>query len=220
MRFALLLLVAACGTDEPDMMMEPPPPGEMTATAAQLRAVFATCNVIGGPYSSDSGETANISICGATGAVAWTSDFDVDCDGKMSTQCNLSTDPAYMSQTAATDSMGDPLDAATLPYVVVPGKSTRFDYRAAGLAMGSVFAVVYNDEVQYAVAGDVGPVAIVGEGSYALADLLGIDPDPRTGGTDEPVLYIGFTNSVIDPIEDHDEAVSVGLERARALVQP
>ncbi len=219
MRFALLLLVAACGTDEPDMMMEPPP-GDTTATAAQLRAVFATCDVIGGPYSSDSGETANISICGATGAVAWTSDFDVDCDGKMSTACNLQTDPAYMSQTAATDSMGDPLDAATLPYVVVPGKSTRFDYRMAGLAMGSVFAVVYGDEVQYAVAGDVGPVAIVGEGSYALADLLGIDPDPRTGGTDEPVLYIGFTNSVIAPIEDHDEAVSVGLERARALVQP
>jgi hypothetical protein len=219
-----VLALVGCGTDEPDMMMmePPPPPGDMTASAAQLRAVFATCNVIGGPYSSDSGETANISICGATGAVAWTSDFDVDCDGKMSTECNLQTDPAYMSQTAATDSMGDPLDAATLPYVVVPGKSTRFDYRMAGLAMGSVFAVVYGDEVQYAVAGDVGPVAIVGEGSYALADLLGIDPDPSTGGTDEPVLYIGFTgaDAIIDPIEDHDEAVSVGLERARALVQP
>ena len=220
MRFALLAFVAACGTDEPDMMMMEPPPGDMAATAAQLRAVFATCNVIGGPYTSDGSGTANISICGATGAVAWTADFDVDCDGKMSTECNLQTDPAYMNQTAATDSMGNPLDAAKLPYVVVPGKSTRFDYRAAGLAMGSVFAVVYNDEVQYAVAGDVGPVAIIGEGSYALADLLGIDPDPRTGGTDEPVLYIGFTESVSDPIEDHDEAVSVGLERARALVQP
>jgi hypothetical protein len=126
-----------------------------------------------------------------------------------------------MNQTAASDSQGQPLDAAALPYVVLPGKSTRFDYAAAGLKMGSVFAVIYKDTVQYGVAGDVGPTAVIGEASYKMAELLGIDPDPATGGTDEEVDYIGFTgaDAVAVPIEDHDRAVSIGLERARALIQ-
>src|SRR6266496_913570 len=129
----------------------------------------------------------------------------------MTTECNLSTDPWYMNQTAATDSSGQPLDAAHLPYVVIPGKSTRFDYRAAGLAMGSVFAVIYKDQVQYGVAGDIGPTAVIGEASYKMADLLGINPDPHYGGTDEEVIYIGFTGTeaIAMPIEDHDRAVSI-----------
>src|SRR6185503_2965501 len=113
-----------------------------------------------------------IPICGLPGAVFWKADLDVDCDGKMTAQCNLPTDPAYQNQTAATDSMGQPLDAAALPYVVIPGKSTRFDYSAAGLKMGSVFAVIYKDTVMYGVAGDIGPTAIIGEASYRMAELL------------------------------------------------
>lgn len=189
-------------------------------TAQQLRDKLVACNVIGGPYAKDSGGAATVDVCGLPGAVWWISEMDVDCDGVMTTKCNLSTDPAYQNQTAATDSNGDALDAAALPYVVVPGKSTRWDYRAAGLQMGSVFAVVYKDSVQYGVAGDVGPTAIIGEASYRMAELLGIDPDPRTGGTDEAVAYIGFVgmDGVVDPIEDHDRAVSLGIEKARALV--
>ena len=36
----------------------------------------------------------------------------------------------------------------------------------------------------------------------------------------EPVAYIGFTGAtnVVAPIEDHDRAVSLGIEQARALV--
>ncbi len=195
----------------------------VTPTAQALRERLAGCAmVIGGSYATDSGGPETVSICGFPGAVAWTSDLDVDCDGKMTAQCNLQTDGAYQNQTAATDSMGAALDAAALPYVVVPGKSTRWDYRASGLAMGSVFAVVYGDQVQYGVAGDIGPVGIIGEASYRMAELLGIDPDPSTGGTVEPVLYIGFTGDVgkIVPIEDHDRAVSVGLELAAALLAP
>jgi hypothetical protein len=200
--------------DAPDMMGPP--------TAQQLRDKLATCNVIGGPYAKDSGGAATVDICGLTGAVFWVSEMDVDCDGVMTTKCSLQTDPAYQNQTAATDSNGDPLDAAALPYVVVPGKSTRWDYKAAGLSMGSVFAVVYKDGVQYGVAGDVGPTSIIGEASYRMAELLGIDPDPRIGGTDEPVAYIGFTgaDAIVDPVEDHDRAVSLGIEKARALIGP
>ncbi len=138
----------------------------------------------------------------------------------MSTQCNPSTDPSYMDQTAATDSNGDPLDAATLPFVVIPGRGTRFDYVDAGLGMRSVVAVIYDGKVEYGVLGDVGPQAIIGEASYRMAELLGIDPDPSTGGVESGVAYIAFlgTESKVEVIEDHDAAVALGIDRATLLL--
>jgi hypothetical protein len=189
-------------------------------TAAELLAKLATCNAIGGPYSTDATEPATVSICGLPHAVFWRADLDVDCDGKMSAQCNSSTDPDFQDQTAATDSHGDPLDAAMLPYVVVPGHSGTWDYRESGLKPGSVFAVIYQDKVAYGVFGDIGPTAIVGEASYAMAQQLGIDPDPSTGGAETGVAYIGFSGdaAVADPIEDHALAVSIGIAQAKILV--
>src|SRR5512135_2943297 len=125
MRWVALLALAACGgsdatsPDGPvagDAMVD----GAGAPTAAELLAKLATCNKVGGDYATDSGGAQTISICGLTGAVFWKADLDVDCDGKMSAQCNINTDPAYQNQTSATDSAGNPLDAATLPYVVVP----------------------------------------------------------------------------------------------------
>ena len=220
MRTAALLFLIACGGDPdiaPDGAVDGPPG---LPTAEQLLARIATCDVVGGPYSSDGSGTEDISICGFPGAVAWTADLDVDCDGKMSTACNLSTDPSYMDQTAATDSNGDPLDAATLPFVVIPGRGTRFDYIDAGLGMRSVVAVIYDGKVEYGVLGDVGPQPIIGEASYRMAELLGIDPDPSTGGAESGVAYIAFigTESKVDVIEDHDAAVTLGLDLARLLL--
>jgi hypothetical protein len=190
-------------------------------TAAELVDRIATCDrVVGGPYAAGSSLPANISICGLPGAVFWKADLDVDCDGKVSAQCNAMTDPWFMDQTAASDSAGEPLDAANLPFVVIPGKSTRFDYRMAGLAMGSVVAVIYESEVVYGVLGDVGPTAYIGEASYRMAELLGIDPDPRTGGIESGVSYIAFTgdDARVMIMEDHDEATLIGTEYATALL--
>lgn len=226
MRFAwVLVLVAACGSDgammQPDAAIDAltPDAERVDPTAAQLRAATANCTVIGGKYKPGSNQAATIDICGATGVVFWTADLDVDCDGKMSTQCSLSTDPDYLPETAASDSHGDPLDAATLPYVVFPGASTKFTYADHELGMRSVVAVVYEDKVVYGVAGDVGPKDIIGEASYAMADALGIDPNPRTGGTADPVLYIAFTGagSKVTPIEDHAAATTLGIARARDI---
>lgn len=212
---------AAGGPDAPGGVDAPEGPG--LPTAAELRAALATCDpVVGGAYAKDSGGAATVSICGGAGFVHWTADLDIDCDGKESAQCNLDTDPYFMDSTAAVDSAGDPLDAAALPFVVLPGRGTRWDYRDSGLAMGSVFAVVYGDRVAYGVAGDVGPAAIIGEASYGMAVALGIDPDPSSGGTDDDVLYIGFTgdDAEADPIEDHDLAAALGAQLARARVVP
>ncbi|MEO8700165.1 MAG: glycoside hydrolase family 75 protein [Kofleriaceae bacterium] len=224
MRVVALVVVAACSGGGDDLAPDAAgptgdaPPGLPTAT--ELLARIANCDVVGGPYASDDDGPVDVSICGFPGAVAWQADLDVDCDGKTTPQCNLDTDPAYQDQTAATDSMGDPLDAAALPYVVIPGISPRFDYRAAGLGMKSIVAVVYEDRVVYGPLGDVGPQAIIGEASYAMAEALGIDPDPSTGGVEGGVAYIAFTgdDAKLDVIEDHDAATTLGVDRARRLL--
>src|SRR5262249_22134774 len=117
--------------------------GSGAPTAAELLAALGSCTAVGGDYATDEGGAQDIPICGLSIGVYFQADMDVDCDGKASAQCNSSTDPDYQDQTAAVDSNGDPLDAAALPYVVIPGVSARFDYESAGLAMGSVVAVVY-----------------------------------------------------------------------------
>lgn len=226
MRRVVMLLVALVGCGD-DSAMNPGPDAPIELpdaagdpTAAQLLAAITTCNVVGGKYAKDSGGTATVNICGLTGAVFWKADLDVDCDGKMTAKCSLATDPDYMSQTAATDSMGDPLDAAALPYVVVPGVSARWSYRTAGLGMGSVVAVVFGDHLEYGVIGDVGPVGAIGEASYRMAELLTINPNPRTGGTAAEVAYIAFTGMAaeVDVIEDHAMAVQIGVAHAKTLL--
>jgi hypothetical protein len=192
-------------------------------TASELLALTGSCTEVStSDYKSDDegSAPADIPVCGLTGAVFWSADMDVDCDGKQTAECNLGTDPAYQNQTSATDSNGDPLDAAALPFVVVPLPSARFDYSAAGLSLGSVIAVVYGGKVAYGVFGDEGPDNIIGEASYAMAALLGVDPDPSTGGTDGPVVYIAFTGggAVAAPIEDHAAATELGESLAAKLV--
>lgn len=210
---------AALGTDGSTPPADAPLP--TGPTAAQLMARIASCaSVVGGPYRAGNSSPATISVCGVPDAVFWKADLDVDCDGKVSAQCNLMTDPYFMDQTAGWDSNGDPLDAATLPFVVIPGRSSRFDYRAAGLTMGSVVVVIYQDRVVYGVLGDVGPTAIIGEASYRMAELLGIDPDPSTGGVETGVAYIAFTGpeARVEVMEDHDEATAAGIELATMLL--
>jgi hypothetical protein len=191
---------------------------------AKLLAMTASCDQVSNDlYALNAGDTPTVPICalGDAGTLYWQADMDVDCDGKQTTQCSLQTDPDFQNQTAATDSQGNPLDAANLPYVVVPGKSTRFDFGGAGLKLGDVIAVVYQNQIEYAVYGDVGPSADIGEASYATVAALGADPNPKTGGVDgADVLYVAFPGALVTPIEDHAQAVSVGQAALAKLVGP
>lgn len=192
-------------------------------TAAQLLALVANCaQPSDGLYATDDdGSAETIPICALNGAFFWKADMDIDCDGKVTAVCNSNTDPAFQDQTSTTDSQGQPLDASTLPYVVIPLPSARFDYMAAGLELGAVVAVIYNNKVVYGVFGDEGPENIIGEASYAMATALGIDPDPSFGGTDSEVTYIVFhgANAVVNVIEDHQEATALGEQLAAELIQ-
>jgi hypothetical protein len=188
-------------------------------TAAELLAKVTGCSQIStGLYKSDSEAGRTIPVCGKNGAVFWKGDMDIDCDGQRTTQCNENTDCCFLPDTAFHQSDGRPLNAATLPYVVVPSPSGTWDYRQFGISGAGVVAVIYNNKVLYAVVGDTGPSDIIGEASYATASNLGINPDPSNGGTDSGVTYIFFKNSSVSPIEDHNKATTTGQQLARQFV--
>ncbi|TDU89923.1 carbohydrate binding protein with CBM6 domain [Kribbella voronezhensis] len=188
-------------------------------TAAELLAKVSTCSQISnGTYKTDEELGRTIPVCGKNGAVFWKADMDIDCDGIRTSQCNENTDCCFLPDTAFHTSSDQPLNAAQLPYVVVPSPSSTWDYRNFQIDGGGVVAVIYNNQVTYAVVGDTGPEDIIGEASYAAANQLGINPDPSNGGTDSGVTYIVFKNSTINPIEDHNLAVSRGQELARTFI--
>ncbi|MDT6982345.1 glycoside hydrolase family 75 protein [Streptomyces lusitanus] len=188
-------------------------------TAADLLAKVSGCTPVSqGRYRKDRGTAATVPVCGTRDAVYWKADMDIDCDGRPGAHCNAGTDPNFSSSTAFAQSDGRALSSEKLPYVVVPAPSGIWDYREHGVRGGSVAAMVYRDRVSYAVVGDVGPTDIVGEASYAAATSLGIDPDPRSGGTPSGVTYIVFKDSRVTPLEDREAAETQGERLAREFV--
>lgn len=206
-------LAAPAGSHAPSSVREG------SVSAADLLAKVSGCTqVSNGKYRTDEETSATVPVCGANGAVFWKADMDIDCDGRVTNECNGDTDPWFQDDTAFHTSGDDPLTASTLPYVVVPSVSSTWNYQQAGIKGGGVVAVIYNNKVEYAVVGDTGPTAIIGEASYATANALGIDPDPEFGGVDSGVTYILFTGSQVEPIESHSAAVSLGDSLAKRFV--
>ncbi|TSB07854.1 glycoside hydrolase family 75 protein [Streptomyces benahoarensis] len=196
------------------------PVQEGSVSAADLLAKLKDCGQISnGKYRTDEETSATVPVCGKSGAVFWKADMDIDCDGQITDQCNEQTDPWFQDDTRFHQSDDKPLNAAELPFVVVPSSSSIWDYTKDGIKGGGVVAVIYNNQVEYAVVGDTGPDKIIGEASYATAKSLGIDPDPETGGADSGVTYILFKNSQASPIESHGDAVSRGDELAKKFLQ-
>jgi hypothetical protein len=192
------------------------------ATAGDLTGITASCptRVSASPLASAPGRTPDVNICRVGNAIFWKSGLAVLCAGKSSTTCNAQIDPQYQATTTAKDSLGQDLDAAVLPYVEVAARTASFDYLASGLEMGTVVAVVYKDQLQYGVLGTVGQANIIGDASYAMATLLGINPDPVVGGVSSGVVYLAFTgpNTVLSKNEDRAEAVALGQAAAAALI--
>ncbi|WP_020662877.1 glycoside hydrolase family 75 protein [Amycolatopsis benzoatilytica] len=189
-------------------------------TADQILAKLASCKQISnGKYKTDEdSKTATVPVCDAGKAVFWKADMDIDCDGQRSAQCNEKTDCCYQDNTAFPQSDGKALDAAKLPYIVVPSASGIWNYEKSGLKGGGSCAVIYNGKVEYTVIGDTGPNKIIGEASYATAKDLGINPDPKNGGVESGVTYVCFKNSTVSPIENHANATSTGEKLAAAFV--
>jgi hypothetical protein len=191
-------------------------------SADELLAKVTSCaQISNGKYKTDSDVgTATVAVCQKTGAVFWKGDMDIDCDGVRTTQCNEDTDCCFLPETFCQTSTGTPLNAAQLAYMVVPSASSIWDYRTKGIGCGTVVAVIYNGQVEYAVMGDTGPSGIIGEASYRTAADLGINPDPSNGGTDSGVTYIVFTGTgtKVSTIENHTQAVNLGRTLAQQFI--
>lgn len=199
-----------CCLPGPDAGMFDAPRPMGSYTVAEVMARLGACSRIGGAYATDVGEVADIPVCQTDSVIWWDADMDIDCDGGLGSVCM--SDPDYMPETSGVDSMGNPLDASTLPFIVIPLASSRFRYADYGIRTGTVALVMYGDQMVFGIFGDAGPASIIGEASFAMAEALGIPSSPRTGGVDSGVTYLVFTGTGtrVSRNEDHDEAVTLG----------
>jgi Fungal chitosanase of glycosyl hydrolase group 75 len=191
-------------------------------TAAQLLALTHHGVLIPetkNQFRADLGKPKNVSMFSLTNATFWTADMDVDSDGRETPLCNKQRDPDFQNELSCdTDIAAD-----ETPYFVIPaGKPANSKKR--GIEIGQVAAIIYSNQVVYAVFLDeCGVKGLIGEASVATAKLLGVDSDPKTGGTDGPVTYLVFTGAsgrISDPKQygNHKLAMEIGVRRAKELL--
>ncbi|CAN5512906.1 hypothetical protein BH11CYA1_BH11CYA1_27370 [soil metagenome] len=123
------------------------------------------------------------------GSVYFRAGMAIDADGSPRAR---QIDPDGQTQTSLRHRNGASVNAETTKYFVLPLEK----YQQFGVRKGDIAAVRYGDNVRFAVFADVGPHQKLGEGSMALAASLGINSNPRRGGTQRPeVEYIVFPGS-------------------------
>ncbi|OPD49292.1 LysM peptidoglycan-binding domain-containing protein [Bacillus thuringiensis] len=109
-------------------------------------------------------------------------------------------DPApgyYISKTALSDCrkpLNDQtryLDATVIPYIALPARHMM------GAKVGDLCKVIntVNNKMCYAILGAIEPDDSLGIGSIALVEKLGIPSSPKTGGSEDGILYIIFPQS-------------------------
>jgi Fungal chitosanase of glycosyl hydrolase group 75 len=132
---------------------------------------------------------AEITLCTeptlGTEIVSFTADMDVDCDGSGG---NPHHDPCFQPDTRL-HLDGKALHAETVPYVVVPPVVLM---KTKGKVLGSLCKCRNSKRPDLgwvdAVVGDSGPSRKIGEGSPALCEALGLDPNPNYGGTSDQII--------------------------------
>jgi hypothetical protein len=183
-------------------------------------------------YKLDSGMTTSIcSLKGgagnAGGAIYFTADMDIDCDGLTTTHCpgtGADMDCCYQDETSfsgpnsASNENGKELASENTPYVVVPQ-----DVTFPGLDQnngGNVVAVIYNNQLAFGVFGDQGPSDIIGEASVRTANGLGVPASPAQGGVGGGVTYIVFVGTGSQPadMENISEIQSLGAKLTASLL--
>jgi len=134
-------------------------------------------------------------------AVFYESKFAIDNDGSGG---NAGGDIHHQSNTSLHDAGDNPLDARTLPYIVLPSPQddpSRPKWSDLGVDLGDLAICFFkNGKSCAAILGDAGPPLKLGEGSMQAARELGINPDPNVGGigpNEVPpgVIHIVFPNS-------------------------
>lgn len=128
-----------------------------------------------------------LELLGNEEVVSFLADADIDCDG---TGGNPHHDPCFQPHTRYQPD----LCAEEVPYIVVPPVVLT---QTKGKVLGSHCEVtnVRNGKSAVALVGDSGPTRKIGELSPVLAVLLGLDPNPNSGGTEDKIIlytiYVG-----------------------------
>jgi hypothetical protein len=211
---------------------------------AKLLALTSNCSATNkiasdtGLFQTDSGTTVHVcSLKGGTGnsggAVYYTADMDIDCDGLTTTHCpgtGADKDPSYDDQTSfsgpnsKSNTKGPSLASENTPYVVIPEEVTF-----PGLDQnngGNIVAVIYKDQIEFAVFGDQiqyqqgDPGEPIGEASVRTAVGLGIPSSPASGGVGSGVTYIAFAGPGSQPadMENISEIQTLGAKLLLSLL--
>jgi hypothetical protein len=104
------------------------------------------------------------------------------------------------------------IDARIVPYIALPPEFAA----TFGIHLGDLAVVVNhaNGRSAYAIFADLGPKGRIGEGSIALAKVLGVPANPRHGGVEDGITYLIFPGSV-SPLGGHITARNVRISAAR-----
>jgi hypothetical protein len=208
---------------------------------AKLLALTSQCTAANkiasdtGKFATDSGSIVHVcALPGAAGtadsggALFWTADMDIDCDGLTTANCpgpvgSPDHDPSYYDQTSFSGPNSSALTSEKDPYVVIPGEITEIDQQNGG----NIVAVIYQNQIEFAVFGDTieyqagDPNEPIGEASVRTAKGLGIPASPATGGVGDGVTYIAFTGNGSQPkdMEDIVEVQALGAKLLESLLQ-
>ena len=90
------------------------------------------------------------------------------------------------------------LDSEKVPYAVIPGTIAR---RLSGVLLGCRVHIEHTGtgKTVDAVCGDIGPDTHLGEASIAAARALGVDPDPKNGGSEAKEFSFTFYPGIAAP---------------------
>jgi hypothetical protein len=168
------------------------------------------------------------------GAVFFSADMDIDCDGIQTAHCpgtGANKDPSWDNATSfagphsAKNAAGQPaLASENTPYVVIPEEVVYpgLDQSSGG----NIVAVIYKDQLEFAVFGD--QIAAqpgqsgepIGEASVRTANGLGIPSSPATGGVGGGVTYIVFVGTGSQPadMENIAEIQTLGAKLTESLL--
>lgn len=94
---------------------------------------------------------------------------------------------AYRFRNKAEDDPSAYVDSETVPYVCVPPQIREL---AKGYVLGCLAKVRHTltGKIGWGMVADIGPRSKIGEISIAMARLVGVNPSPRVGGEEKPLI--------------------------------
>ena len=125
------------------------------------------------------------------------------------------SDPApgyYISTTALQDKtkkVDDPnrqVNSESISYIALPPRLS------SNFKLGDIALVINkkNKKQSYAIFADVGPADKIGEGSIKLAEALGINSNPKNGGTTSGIIYVLLKDSGKQKVLNQEEIEELG----------